>query len=274
MLMKKILCPTDFSDAAQNATVYAAKLAQATHCDLTLLHVHSMFDLSLSSASSNTSSIQRPSLLELLSQEVSKAFKISCYAEEMKGTKRLSSIIHDQAQSYDLIVMGTNGPNDTYQLLSGSNTYNVIIKSETPLLIIPEDYQYHEVKTMVFAFDYLSMQGLKLTHLVPFVKSVKCELLVLQILEESPSKEFEKELKELQFIIRQYNNDLNIRFETIRDSDVVHGISSFILKTQPDVLALLFRHRNSLENLFHKSVIKNISAICNYPLYVFPLEPT
>ena len=42
--MKKILCPTDFSDTAQNAVAYAAKLAQAMHADLTLLNVQSVFD--------------------------------------------------------------------------------------------------------------------------------------------------------------------------------------------------------------------------------------
>lgn len=42
--MKKILCPTDFSEPAHNAIAYAAKLAQATNCELTLLNVQSMFD--------------------------------------------------------------------------------------------------------------------------------------------------------------------------------------------------------------------------------------
>jgi hypothetical protein len=42
--MKKILCPTDFSETAHNAIAYAAKLAKATNCELTLLNVQSMFD--------------------------------------------------------------------------------------------------------------------------------------------------------------------------------------------------------------------------------------
>ena len=42
--MKKILCPTDFSGAAQNAIAYAAKLAHALDAQLTLLNVQSLFE--------------------------------------------------------------------------------------------------------------------------------------------------------------------------------------------------------------------------------------
>lgn len=45
--MNKILCPTDFSETARGAMAYAAKFAKATGCDLTLLHVKSIFDFSL-----------------------------------------------------------------------------------------------------------------------------------------------------------------------------------------------------------------------------------
>lgn len=44
--MKKILCPTDFSETAQNAIAYAAKLAQTTEAMLVLFNVQSIFDRS------------------------------------------------------------------------------------------------------------------------------------------------------------------------------------------------------------------------------------
>lgn len=43
--MKDILCPTDFSPAAQNAIAYAAKLAQVVEGNVTLFHVQSVFDV-------------------------------------------------------------------------------------------------------------------------------------------------------------------------------------------------------------------------------------
>lgn len=84
------------------------------------------------------------------------------------------------------------------------------------------------------------------------------------------SKEAEDDLKELQFIIHNFYGDaVHFTYDTIRSSDVAQSINSYILRQQPDILALCSVHRNFVERLFHKSVIKNISAISSYPVFVF-----
>lgn len=270
--MKKLLCPTDFSDAAHDATAYAAKLAKATGCSLTLLHVKSVFDLSLAetTGSKHIPSLSVTDRLEEQCREISHTFKISCDAEVVSKLSKLSSIISDVAKEYDLIVMGSNGAEDLYQFFGGSNTYNAIVKTETPVLLVPEGCTYTEIKNMVYAYDYLRERSLPLTNLVPFLKAVNCKLTVLQVLEETYSKEAEDDLKELQFIIRNfYGDDLNYEYDTIRSDQVPQSINSYILRNQPDALALCSVHRNLIEQLFHKSIIKNISAISDYPVYVF-----
>ena len=166
--------------------------------------------------------------------------------------------------------MGSDGPDDLYQFFSGSNTYNAIIKSETPLLLIPAGYVYSEIKTMVYAFDYLKERNLPLTRLVPLIKALKCELTVLQVMEDAYSKKADDDLKEIQFIIRNlYGDDIGYKYDTIHSTEIAQSINSYILRNQPDALALCSVHRNLLGRIFHKSVIKNISSVCSYPLFVF-----
>lgn len=270
--MKKILCPTDFSETARGAIAYAAKFAKATGCDLTLLHVKSIFDFSLAEVTTtkHISAVEVAERLEEQSRQISKTFKISCYSEVVAKISKLSSVINDVAKEYDLIVMGTDGPDDLYQFFGGSNTYNAIVKSQTPLLLIPAAYTYSEIKTVVYAYDYLRERKLPLTRLVPFLKAVNGKLTVLQVLEEGYSKEAADDLKDLQFIIRNfYGDDLNYEYDTIRSSEIAQSINSYILRKQPDALALCSVHRNLIESIFHKSIIKNISAVTDYPVYVF-----
>jgi nucleotide-binding universal stress UspA family protein len=270
--MKKILCPTDFSESAHDAIAYAAKLAKATGCSLTLLHVKSVFDLSLAETT-GSKHISAPAIanrLEEQCREITQTFKISCDAEVVSKLSKLSSIISDVAKDYDLIVMGSNGAEDLYQFFGGSNTYNAIVKTNTPVLIIPEGYTYTEIKSIVYAYDYLRERSLPLTKLVPFLKAVNGKLTVLQIMQEAYSKAAEDDLKELQFIIRNfYGDDLSYEYDTIRSDEVSQSINSYIQRNQPDALALCSVHRNLIERIFHKSIIKNISAISNYPVYVF-----
>lgn len=270
--MKKILCPTDFSDTAQNAVAYAAKLAQAMHADLTLLNVQSVFDFTPVEVvrGKDITLAGAAERLEAESRQISKAFKIGCYAEVLSSASRLSTVIHDKAKGHDLIVMGSDGADDLYQFFSGSNTYNAIAKSEIPVLLVPSGYTYTEIKTIVYAFDYLRERNLPLTRLVPITKALKSELVILQVMEEAYSKEAEDDLRELQFIIRTlYGDDLNFRYDTIRSSEVPQSINSYILRNQPDALALCSVHRNLIERVFHKSIIKNITAYCSYPVFVF-----
>jgi nucleotide-binding universal stress UspA family protein len=270
--MKKILCPTDFSTTALNAIAYAAKLAKATGCTLTLLHVQSVFNFSFAPMTDEPPSpdIQVAEQLDAQSKEISKTFKISCYAEVVSKFSKLSNVINDAGREYDLIVMGSNGADDLYQFFSGSNTYNAIVKSNTPVLLVPENYTYCEIKTMVYAYDYLSARNLPIVHLAPFVKAVNCKLTVLQVMEEAFSQEAEDDLRELQFIFKTYKvEDIDSEYVTIKSSAIPQGINSYIVRNQPDVLALCSVHKNLLENIFHKSSIKSITAMTDYPVFVF-----
>lgn len=270
--MKKILCPTDFSDAAQNAIAYAAKLAQVMEARLVLLNVISVFDLApqelIGDGEMGVQSISES--LEAQSLEVSRAFNISCYAEIQPSSISLAKTIADKAAGYDLIVMGTNGGDDIYQFLTGSNAYKASVKSSVPVLLIPEGCYFSEIKTVVYAFDYLSSRKLPLEQLKPWIKSFKCELSILQVMEEAYSEEFEEELKELQFISKTlYADGIKLTFDTIRSYEIAESIHSYVLRTQPDVLALCAVQRNLLERFFHNSLIKNISSVSTYPVFIF-----
>lgn len=270
--MKKILCPTDFSEAAHNAIAYAAKLAQTLHCDLTLLNVQSIFGFSpLEIIQGNQVTPKTIAhQLEVQSQEITKVFKISCYPEVETTFHTLSSVIQKKSKGYDLIVMGTNGTDDLYQFFAGSNAYNAIIKSETPLLLVPDGCLYSEVKSIVYAYDYLRERKLPLGGLIPFTSALKADLTILQIMEEARSKEAEDDLKELQFIIRaSHGNDVQFKYDTIHAAKVAESIIKYVQGNDIDILALCSAHRNVVEKLFHKSVIENISRSIKSPVYIF-----
>jgi nucleotide-binding universal stress UspA family protein len=166
--------------------------------------------------------------------------------------------------------MGTSGDDDMFDFLAGSNTYNVIRKSKVPVLVVPPKCTYSRIDKMVYAFNYLSERSLPLDQMIPWIDAIKCELTVLQIMEGAQSKDIDDELKELQAIISDSHVGFQISFDTIRTSHITEGISNYMNKKDIDILVLCTYHRNFLENLFHKSTIKNISGrTSSYPLFVF-----
>lgn len=271
--MKKILCPIDFSDTAQNAIAYASKLAKATGSSVTLLNIQP----AVSTTYANLSSEEELSLhaiaerMEELSKEVRQFFKISCDSEVLQSPSLLSIAIGEKGENYDLIVMGTNGVENLFEFFSGTQTYQTIRKSKAPILLVPPSCVYSEIKSIVYAFNYLHERKLPLAQLLPWIKVLKCETTVLQVNEEAISQDVDDEMKELQLILSQEwtNKDVTLNFDSIRTAEIAQSINSYIQRNEKDVLALCTSHRNFIEELFHKSVIKIISGIASYPVFVF-----
>lgn len=259
--MKKILCPTDFSDTALNAIAYASKLAQITGSSVTLFNIQSMFEV--------VDELKISTTLELQSQEVTHAFKVPCDYVTQKSARILSNAISEKANGFDLIVMGSNGPDDLYQFFWGSNTYNVIQKSEVPVLIIPSNAQYTEIRSVTYAYDYLRERHLPLGQVATFCKAVKCGLKVLEVMEPASSKGANEDLKQMQAILgRMFNEVIPLTYETIRSDEVARSIDNYMQTNSDDILALCITHGNLLQKIFHKSVVKQISTVCNYPVLV------
>lgn len=266
--MKKILCPTDFSDAAQNGIGYAAKLARVINGELTLFHVQSLREIASEDPGKSIEGIAKQ--LEMESEEVHRTFHVPCDSIVQSTIRQLSSVIQDVSDQYDLVVMGSNGPDDIYQFLTGTNAYNAAVKAKVPVIIVPENYVYSEIQKIVYAFDYLKERKIPHKELLSFASLLKAEITVLQIMEEAHSKGVDEDLRELQEIaLNIFPGDVELKFDTIRSSEISQSINSYVSKNPPDMLALCSIHMNVFQRLFHKSVIKNLTATSDIPLFVF-----
>lgn len=270
--MKKILCPTDFSDAAHGAIAYAAKLAQQMGAELTLFHVRSLFDImptDLFTGKRDTMDLAAHEL-DAESRQVSRAFRIPCFGEVVSSIRPLSIAISDRARRCDLVVMGSNGPSDLYQLLTGSNTYNTIVQTETPLLVIPEGCAYREISSITYAFNYLKEATLPITPLSRFARSLGATITVLQVLENDHREAFAEVLHDIQCTIKRISRPgIPLEFETLHSNNIAGTIDEHIKDTGADLLALCAIHRGLVERLFHRSVIREMSELSEYPLFIF-----
>jgi nucleotide-binding universal stress UspA family protein len=254
-----------------NGVRYAAKFAHHAGASLTLLNIQSLMQLTPEEALAGVKlNVQAAKArLEELSQEVGRMFKINCRDIVIPSISSISSIISQEGESFDLIVMGSNGPDDINQYLAGSNAYRAIRSSSTPLLIIPEDCIYSELKKIVFAFDYWRRNILPVEQLLSLAKLFDSEIIVLQLMEESYSQEAEAEINEFQKVFSQLHHKERMSYDTVYTSSPTDAVHDYVLDHGADMVALCAVQRGFLTRLFRKSVIKGISAMATYPLYVF-----
>lgn len=269
--MRKILCPTDHSETAQNAVVFAAKMAQKMGAELTLLNVQSVVELTPTEFIRGNA-LRMEANQELLndeSAEITKTFKISVNAIVQPSIASLSETIDFQSKGHDLIIMGTEGPHNLIEYFSGSKTYNAIQKTNVPVLLIPAGCMYRDIKDVTYAYDYLRERTLHMEQLIPFIHSMDAKLTVLEVLEEAQSDRALEELNDLQIILREKYPDVTFSFDTLRSSEVPQAINSYVNQKQPDALAVCSIHRSFIGALFHKSILKTLSVISDVPILAF-----
>jgi nucleotide-binding universal stress UspA family protein len=272
IVMKRILCPTDFSTTANNAIVYAAKFAQVTKSEIILFHVKSLFDLIpeelLKAKSEQIEGIR--SIIERQAFEVAQTFKISCYAEVQVSGIALSTLINEVGSEFDLIIMGTNGPDDLYQFITGSNAYNVIRKAIVPVLLIPHTVEFKEIELAVLAYDYLREGIPPIEETRQLLSPFKYQLRVLQMLEESLSELQEAEVQGRQHLVANVvATDIPFEFDVIHTDNPAYALQSYIKANKADVLILHLVYYSLINKIFHKSLTKAMSVIADFPVLVF-----
>ncbi len=271
------MCPTDFSDAANNALEYAAKLTQLCSGELIIMHVEGIsfaaeLGWNLTGAAQvehNATMVARR--LEEICSEMNKMFKISVDYEVDVTSKTLSDVISNCEERNLLVVMGTNGADDLYQYFFGSATYRVIKEIRCPILVIPENTTYKAVEKIVFAWDYDKRNEESLVVLEQFLELFHAQLVCLHVSlkrSEISIDIFHALRSELE---TRFGDKQILEFKQVFSENILEGIDDYMISTGADLLVINYYHRGFLLDIFHGKVAKELSESVVYPMLVLPI---
>jgi len=143
--MKKILIPVDFSEHSQAAIDYACQLIEHNSVQqaIDLVHVYTTHSNMYTNRQVNVDIsdpqvvIAEKNMAQALASIKAQYPSIQCQAIYKDGNlyEEISKIT--AAFNYDAIIMGTKGASGIEALFLGSNTYDVILNTKTPVLAVP-----------------------------------------------------------------------------------------------------------------------------------------
>ena len=271
--MKKILCPIDFTDSAKQGMEYASRLSKAIGASLSLLYVRPTIwpeavQLKHEEKESNESIT---TWLGIFSKAIHEEFGVTCDYHFKETTNTPDHAIADVAKKYDLIIMGSNGVDNSYQYVFGSQSFQLMKHTNCPVILVPEGYAYKPITGIVYAYDphtnplFLTEQLRKLAE--PLQAAVK----VLHILEEKPSVETMRKMEILEGVIKsREHGNVQWSFEFQSAEDVALALNHYMnVNGGGDMLALSFHHRSIVDKLFRENVIEKIAMIADYPVFTF-----
>jgi nucleotide-binding universal stress UspA family protein len=197
-----ILLATDYSTSTSGAEQYAIQLALATQSTIRFMHVFQP-ELIATSMSFDSEKIDYNPLkyaYDKLGEHIEECFRISgiqpgsiSYTYVVREGNNIRKQILEEADEEDsnLIIVGTHGASLMHRLLLGSHTWNLIRHADIPVLAIPENTVFTEIKQIVFATEYREGEIPAIHFLAQIAKVLNAEIMVLHISRFVLSEEFE-----------------------------------------------------------------------------------
>ncbi|WP_291094806.1 universal stress protein [Empedobacter sp. UBA6745] len=273
--MKKILFPTDFSETANNAFLYALNLAKSIDAQVYVLHV---YELPMITGSLSAGLIQNvyetvelgsfdnfkdniPQLRQIADENGLNEIPIKFILEEGNFLYILREIIGEE--SVDFVVMGTDGNTGIEKMLFGSNTINAITSMKVPILSIPHGMSFKGFKNIGFTtvFDQKDKDALK--YLIEIANRHHAKIHCMHVSKDG--KFNQQAMKDWQ---DQFAGD-PIVFEVYHDADPVNAVLDFIKEKQIDLLTVVSRNKGFFDKIFSPGFTKKIANKNITPLFVF-----
>ena len=275
-MQKKILLPTDFSDNAWNAIIYALKLYANESCDFYLLNSIKIKGSTMSNFSSKLSSTIRKSafkdmlelkqMIERVNANANHNFEILVSNADLKDALETAIKKH----TIQMIIMGTKGASGAKEFFFGSNNVNVINKVRLcPILTIPDQFDFVEPKKIAFSTDFNRLyKEEELAPLKEITDLYNSEINIVHLnneehlneVQEYNSKVLENDLKDYKhhfFWIPNYGKKAN-------------DINDFIKEQKINMLAMVNYKHSFIEKITKEPVIKTIGFHPFIPFLVIP----
>jgi nucleotide-binding universal stress UspA family protein len=270
--MKTVLLLTNFSKASTNAISNFLRL-YSQHIDeeykFILLNAYSQphagkgllinMEEMLESFSKADLEEEQKQYLEILKGKKAQ-FEIMSYDGDIIEAIKFASL----SNKIDLILMGSKGSNILKELLISNNTSRLINLNTIPLMIIPENATLSKPDKIVFASDMsTNVKKEEFKKMLGRLALIKAEVLILNVYqgEKPDTTDFEKYMEE-NLIEGKHS------FHYVQDSDVAHGISSFVKNHDSAFLALVGRNGNFLSKLFHHSMSYKLAFKADQPVVI------
>lgn len=271
--MKKILFPTDFSEAATNAFVHALEFAKTVNGELILLHTFEFPIYDNQFFPENYNVLFETLQLTQFDKFKEELPKLHAIAEErnlnhIKMSHRLMDghLLFNinraiKEENIDYIVMGTAGATGWEAFFLGTNTGNVIAAVAVPVLSIPLESKFKKIETIGFTTRFRDKDKKALKEVLKFAKKTKAKVKCLYVKRDDSDV--------LTATIKQWEDEFkgeSIQFSIIPSEEVQDVILDFVLFKDIDVLAMLTYKRNFFVELFKPSLTQKFSNSLTIPV--------
>ena len=260
--MKNILIPTDFSSLSAKAFEVAKDLFSGEQL---ALHLLSIVPVTADVLFDNKGELLEDGIIDfkhLLAEKAEKERLMKEWSEgksEVVSSKvKIGRITDDIIQyaannSIDLIVMGTEGASGFKELIMGSHTSYIAMRSPVPVMSIKDKSDVNGLDKILLVGDFKNPQIIDLSIMKSILKDNEA---VIQLLKVNTPGDFEtnEEILSRMKEFAEMNELKNAEYHVYCDHSVEKGMASFSEENNVNLIAIGSQQRTGLSRIVRRSI--------------------
>jgi nucleotide-binding universal stress UspA family protein len=270
--MKTIVAATDFSHVSLNAVYYAADLFLVTGSELAIFHAFPIavpfsewsepatrMEAFLSEAEAELDRLKQK-IIFMMAERIMVSSKITV-GEVSVQLKQYCESVNPYA-----VVMGSENTSALERVLFGAKTIAAMRYLSWPLVIVPPDVKFKDIRTIALASDFVNV-----SDTVPFsviralVKEFNASLHVLHV-NNDDTETFNPDRLQESDLLQQLLAGVNPQFHYFHDTNMEKAIIDFSEANNVDVLIVIPKKHDVISSLFHHSFSKRLVLQAHFPV--------
>lgn len=277
----KILFPTDYSNAAENAFLYALKVADRLHAHITVMHAFEGAVL----MTWNEEFVNTHQLMDSFTLDEFEKYKVQ--VQLMKRLAKENDLGHIDVDytlreapetivqcileevkehAFDVVIIGTAGAHGLKEIFFGSIASKVMQSAPCPVLAIPDTANFKGIDKFGLTLEYKPGEMNLIKKALAFCRKIGGQLQCVHVDAFEPNKKKSR----LAEYAAAFAYDSDISFHTHYDMNVERGILDFMKTNRVDIIIMEMREASHLKELFSYSIAKRVSYHSDIPLLAFP----
>jgi len=273
--MKTILVLTDLSKKAENAAIYALRIAEKNRANILLYHSLEIFEY-VNVVESSSWIYENSEVIRIESLAALRKLKGNLIAHHEPGAfepaisllnemgydlgANVNQLVRDK--NIDLVVMGTRGDNTISHLFNGSDAGDVLKHVSCPVLFVPETGGFDGFKTIIFANDLKKDYDKPISFLVDIARTNNSQIILTHL------GEYENKAYRCLNLIKNTLAYSNVTSRLFPLENMGEQLQRFALSVKANLIVLIHHKNDKLENFFYGSESKNMLNHNGMPLLI------
>ncbi len=278
-MIKNILFPTDFSEAANAAFIYALHIADHAEAAITTLHIYPKAEIKTPGLPRTLQEFYESYDLEHFENYKDSIPAITKIAEEHNFTHldirhalkpgKVKTVLrqHVNSEEVDMVVMGTTGARGMKEIFLGSIAGEMLENANCPVLAVPESCEFDgRLDRIAFTTSYKEEEKKAMRFVLELAKLFDSEVFCFNI-DLAHTHEITHRMEQFQADFNGYDK---LRFDVIDGTDLMEQISQYLKEHRIDILGMVTHKRSFIQELFNYSHAKKMSYHGNVPVMSIP----